>query len=65
MTDQMTELQAFAWGFHDAMELITRDTTNPHPQAYADGYAFGQREFAKQYAAQAAFEHENEDHIPF
>lgn len=61
----MTEKQAFAWGFFHAMELIPRDTTNPHPRAYAEGYAAGQREFAQEYAAHAAHEHENEERIPF
>lgn len=61
----MTEMQAFAFGFYHAMELMPRDTVLSESTAYSEGYDFGQREFAKEYAAHAAHEHEDEERIPF
>ena len=61
----MTEEQAFAFGFYHAMELMPRDTTLSTSDAYRDGYEFGQREFAHEYAAHAAHEHQTEEQIPF
>lgn len=61
----MTEKQAFAFGFFHAMELMPRDTTLSTSADYRDGYEFGQREFANEYAAHAAHEHEDEERIPF
>lgn len=57
----MTEMQAFAFGFYHAMELMQRDTVLSESTAYSEGYDFGQREFAREYAEHAAHEHQ----LPF